>query len=236
MDMMEVLPGLTHALSSFSLPDVALPSVLLASLVLYAFYYLASAQRPIVTHGDHAFTARVAARLDRLRARYWPTLWCVNPHADLVWLALREQMGYRLALRNEEVTLPDGETVMLQWSEPPNAPADAPVVLLLHGIGGSVKGVAEFVQSAEKRQWRCVTFLRRGHGRPLTKPVFNLLGDAADLRYVISHIKADIAHRFHHDVPLFMLGISAGSGLLGRYLGEEQDRSPVMAGALISPG
>ena len=66
-------------------------------------------------------------------------------------------------------------------------------------------------------------------------PRFNLLGDTHDLRHAVKHI-ADKVESLRPGSPLFLVGISAGSGLLVRYLGEEGPRSLFTAAASLCPG
>lgn len=66
-------------------------------------------------------------------------------------------------------------------------------------------------------------------------PRFNLMGDTHDLRHAVRHI-VDKVRRERPGSPIFLAGISAGSGLLVRYLGEEGPESPFMAAASLCPG
>jgi hypothetical protein len=80
--------------------------------------------------------------------------------------------------------------------------------------------------------WHVVVLNRRGHGTlPLTSPRFNTMGSTADLR-----VQLDAVRRRHPSAPLYVVGMSAGSGLLVRWLGEEGAGSPATAGVAYCPG
>ena len=58
---------------------------------------------------------------------------------------------------------------------------------------------------------------RRGHGTlPLTAPRFSTIGSTDDLRAQLDQIRRRLPRS-----PLYGLGVSAGTALLVRYLGEE---------------
>ena len=73
--------------------------------------------------------------------------------------------------------------------------------------------------------------LRGCRGVPLTSPRCNLLGSTADLRLQVAAVRAR-----HPGAPILMVGASAGTGLLVRYLGEEASASTVAAAVAVCPG
>jgi predicted alpha/beta-fold hydrolase len=80
--------------------------------------------------------------------------------------------------------------------------------------------------------WRIVVCTRRGHGgRALTAPVLNTMGCTQDLREQLARIREEVPAS-----PLYAIGVSAGSALLVRYLGEEGPRSLIRAGVAYCPG
>ena len=83
-----------------------------------------------------------------------------------------------------------------------------------------------------EQRWRVAVHVRRGHGGlRLQTPRFNPIGDAADVRDAVAHIR----RRYPHS-KIFIMGMSAGSAPVVRYLGEEEHNSPISAAVLISPG
>jgi predicted alpha/beta-fold hydrolase len=80
--------------------------------------------------------------------------------------------------------------------------------------------------------WRVVVCTRRGHGDlPLTAPRINTMGDTDDLREQLTVIQ-----QRYPQSPLYAVGISAGSGLLVRYLGEEGESAPFRGAMAYCPG
>lgn len=110
-------------------------------------------------------------------------------------------------------------------------PPDAPVVIFLHTITGSASKTAIYLRTAEKLGYRACVFVRRGHGGPLHKPFFNLMGDVEDVKVQVSAVK----QAYPHASFTGMVGLSAGSGLLVSYLGHMGDASPVDAACSLCP-
>lgn len=80
--------------------------------------------------------------------------------------------------------------------------------------------------------WRIALYQRRGHGDlPLTSPRFNTMGDTDDLRQQLLLIGAR-----YPDSALYAAGISAGTGLLIRYLGEQGQDTPLRGAFAYCPG
>ena len=60
---------------------------------------------------------------------------------------------------------------------------------------------------------------------------FNTTGSVDDLACVLQHIRSKVS-----GVPVYGVGLSAGSSLLARYLGDTGSSSLIAAGVCISPG
>jgi predicted alpha/beta-fold hydrolase len=101
----------------------------------------------------------------------------------------------------------------------------------LPGLCGSVKGTGHTTHAMLAAGVRPVCLHARGCGVPLSTPRFNIFGSTDDVRAAL----ARIAER-HPDAPLCLYGISAGTALMVRYLGEEGGQTPVVAGVANSPG
>ena len=67
-------------------------------------------------------------------------------------------------------------------------------------------------------------------GLPLTSPKFNALGNAADTRAAVAAVEEA------HNGPMLVVGLSAGSAALVRYLGEAGAATPAVGAVLVSPG
>ena len=181
---------------------------------------------------DNEENRRVLAACPTLSAGFVPPPWMRNTHVQLnLWLKQEEQAPSQRWDRIERLVMEDGGLVSLQWAGI-NEPEDTPIVLLLPtimGDGDTLRALVAYLRAA--LGWVVVVCNRRGHaGLPLTTPRFNTMGDMADLRAQVAHIQELRPH-----AALYGVGISAGSGLLARYLGETPD-TPLRAGAMHSPG
>ena len=228
--------GVAAVLVAASEP-LARDAAMLAALVLIGTHYLlTAARRPLLYYQRSPLAERILAGCPSLRGRFWPTPWCFNRHLQLALMALRDAreapLGFDHTLR---LRLPDGGTVSLEWAGlEGSAPADpTPVLIVLPTICGDGRALRRFVRAMRTRLgWRVVVLNRRGHGDlPLTTPRFNTLGSTDDLREQLRHVRG-----LAPSSPLYAVGLSAGSGLLVRYLGEEGERTPLTAAVALCPG
>lgn len=158
-----------------------------------------------------------------------PPWWCRNRHVQTVWGPLFRRS--RIAFRRERLATSDGDFVDLDWLD---GPADAPVLLLLHGLEGSstshyASGMAAL---AGRRGWRAVVLNFRGcSGEPNRLARFYHSGDTADLDAVVSSLIAR-----EPEVPLLLAGFSLGGNVLLKWLGERAEDTPkqVLAATGIS--
>lgn len=186
-----------------------------------------------VFHQDNARNRDVLRACPSLGAGFRPRPWARNAHAQVALLLAREQRSPTIAWDSvETLTMTDGGAVSLQWLETPGAAGATPIALLLPTICGDGDGLGDLVRELRAALgWTVAVCNRRGHaGVPLATPRFNTMGDVMDLRAQVAHVRA-----LRPEAPLFAVGVSAGSGLLTRYLGETPD-TPVVAGVLHCPG
>jgi predicted alpha/beta-fold hydrolase len=134
----------------------------------------------------------------------------------------------------EQLKMKDGGVTGLAWMGIKDlAPNEKkPIAVIFHTISGDEQDVKNTVQSIrDNLDWIVVVCIRRGHGSlPLLTPVINTMGSTSDLKIQLSYIQK----RFPNS-PLYGVGISAGSGLLARYLGETGTKSLFRAAVAISP-
>jgi uncharacterized protein len=206
----------------------------LGLLALWGLHYRAAAIRqPELHFGASAFNRSLLPRLQLLHEPYRPTPWLYNAHLQLLWLLLRESMAPPLRYDQTEVLrMRDGGTTALDWLGLDRAPA-TPTLVVLHSLTGDAQSMRLVVRDLSRATgWRIVVCTRRGHGAlELTAPVLNTLGSTDDLREQLARIR----ERFPES-PLYGVGVSAGSALLVRYLGEEGARSLLRAGVAYCPG
>ena len=208
--------------------------VLVTALAIYARHYLRTgARHPEIFCDDAAPTRALIERLPRLTSRYWPTPWLLNGHLQLFALILKKAIAPRLTYdRVDVLPMEDGGTTALHWLGW-GLPADTPTLVVLHTITGSPHSMRDFMRDLRRLTgWRLVLCERRGHGDlALTSPRFNTMGDVEDLRHQLQMIESSVP-----DSPLYAAGVSAGTGLLVRYLGEAGVNTPLRGAFAYCPG
>ena len=204
----------------------------------YVAYYLLRCRLPgRIRAGATALNAAVLARTPSLHAPYTPPFWAANAWVQLVIFIIRTRALPRSPpFRRQKLVAPDGGTVALDWLDENEAPlpASAPLLLILHTITGTSRDFLVLARAARARGFRPVVCVRRGHlGEALTAPRVNLLGCTADLRQQLAAAQAA-----YPDAPVTMIGASAGTGLLVRYLGEEGSaaRGRIAGAVAVCPG
>lgn len=153
----------------------------------------------------------------------------------LIYLLLKEYRSKDYQFDSiEHLIMKDGGITGLAWSgrEENKENHTTPIVVIFHTISGDeqdVKNIVSYIKDTMK--WIAVVCIRRGHGNlPLSKPQINTMGSTSDLSEQLEYI-----HKNFPDAPLFGVGISAGSGLLARYLGEAGENSRFLAAVAVSP-
>ena len=206
--------------------------VVLATAAWMAHYKLTAVRAPRLDFNPSAFNEALLARLQQLRQPYKPTPWLYNPHLQLLWLLLRVSVAPPLRYeRTEVLRMRDGGTTALDWMGLDCDPS-APTLVVLPSITGDAQSMRHIVRDLRRTTgWRIVVCTRRGHGNlELTAPVINTMGCTEDLREQLMRIRERVPAS-----PLFAIGVSAGSGLLVRYLGEEGPRSAFRAAIAYCP-
>ena len=188
---------------------------------------------------DPDWAELVISRCGSLRTGYKPHVSVRNGHLQNLLYLVNERRTPSVSWDLEErLVMADGGTVSVQWLGLAGAQVDSPVVLVLHTLCGSADALARQIRSLHDglggltgRSWIIAACNRRGHGDlELTAPVVNTMGSTSDLRMQIAAISAR-----RPDAALYGVGVSAGSGLLVRYLGEERESSRLRAGVALCP-
>ena len=131
----------------------------------------------------------------------------------------------------ERLAMPDGDLVHLYHHD---VASEAPRVLLLHGLEGSIRShyVQGIAREARERGWNFTLLVFRGCGPELNRaPRMYHSGETSDVRFVVGAL----ASRFSQQM-LFLAGVSLGGNVLLKYLGESPELVPrqVTAAAAMS--
>jgi uncharacterized protein len=166
---------------------------------------------------------RILENVPSLYKIFFPPFFFSNGYLQLIPFTLECWWMIRFPIFNfvtEFVTLPDGEKIVLDWvNELPAIGSSTPIVVIHHGANCHSRDLPGqvYLRAARKRGWHVCIFNRRGHSKPLTRPNFNFFGSTDDLRFVLSsHMEQK-----YPSAKLFMIGMSAGSGLIASYMGQQ---------------
>ncbi|TGM60362.1 YheT family hydrolase [Leptospira vanthielii] len=205
------------------------------TLVFLFYYFIEVVETPVLRFSESDFSLRVIEKSPNLTSKYYPTFWCFNQHLMLFLLMVREYRTKPYQYDQlEQLKMKDGGITGLAWSgiDIVTTNNNDPIVVVFHTISGDEQDVKTTVKYLRERYgWIVVVCIRRGHGNlPLTKPKINTMGSTSDLKEQLSYIKKKYPKK-----QLFGVGISAGSGLLARYLGESGIQSKFTAAVAVSP-
>lgn len=161
---------------------------------------------------------------------YRPAWWIPGAHAQTLWGKFFRPRP-PLPLRVERWDTADGDFVDVHRLD---GPPDAPRLLFLHGLEGTIRShyVAGFFGEARRRGWSADLLIFRGCGNePNRAPRFYHSGETTDLAMVLERIRGE-----HKNAPILLAGVSLGGNVLLKFLGERGQRAKddVVAAAAIS--
>ncbi|GBG28494.1 Phospholipase ABHD3 [Hondaea fermentalgiana] len=140
-----------------------------------------------------------------------------------------------LPVRRHTVKCEDGGEVAVDVYGPPRGkpelPDEAPLMLIMHTITGTTQDEMELAAAAYAKGWRACLLVRRGHMGTLSHPKFNLMGCVDDSRRMI----AKAQEVFPKASFIGACGISAGSGQVVSYIGQQPAGGPVQAAVSLCP-
>lgn len=156
-----------------------------------------------------------------------PAWWLPGAHLQTLYpyLARRHRPP---PLRRERVELPDGDFIDVDWGPD----YDAPLVLLLHGLEGSIRShyAAGLMHSLDQCGFQVALMNFRGcSGEPNRLPRSYHSGDTADLDFLVRRL-----HQRHPGRSLYLVGISLGGNVLLKWLGENPEQAFVQKAVAVS--
>ena len=144
----------------------------------------------------------------------------------------RRYAGQKPRWTRERWDTPDGDFVDIDWHQAGLAlPADAPLLVLFHGLEGSSSShyAEAFAQEAQSRGWRmAVPHFRGCSGEINWAPRAYHSGDFEEVDWILK--------RFHakHSGPIHAVGISLGGNALMRWAGEMGHAASQVVNAVAS--
>jgi hypothetical protein len=165
-----------------------------------------------------------------------PAWWLPGAHAQTIWGSLVRPRSRR-APRREVLATPDGDALVVDWTD---GPAGAPVLLVLHGLEGSSGSgyAANLVRLAARRGWRGAALnfrscarepKRRGRALANLRPRLYHSGETGDLNFAVETLAAR-----EPGTPLVAAGVSLGGNVLLKWLGENPAQRRIAAAGTIS--
>ena len=209
------------------------PKALLLSALGFAAYYRYVSQPAELIYQDNEANRALIQRNPRLTRRYYPTPWLINTYLQIGFVELKRALSSQPEYqRVDRLSTPDGAATALYWLGD-ELPADTPILMVLHTITGTPESMSFFMRDLQRlTDFRVVLCERRGHGSSsLATARFNTMGDVDDVKQQV----ACIQNRFP-DAPLYAAGVSAGTAVLVRYLGENLGSHPIKGAFLYCPG
>jgi hypothetical protein len=166
---------------------------------------------------------------------YRAPAWLPGGHPQTVWPFLLHALGNGapgVALRRERWERADGDFSDLDWLD---GPADAPLVVLFHGLEGSARShyAVSLMARLRTRGWRGVVAHFRGcSGAPNRLPRAYHAGDSAEVAALLER-----ARHAAGAAPLHAVGVSLGGNALLKWLGESGPTAAALVdrAAAVSP-
>jgi uncharacterized protein len=165
------------------------------------------------------------------KSQFEPAWWLRNAHAQTVWATLMRP-EIPLALLPERLELPDGDFIDLVWDRTNAHELHKPLVLILHGLAGSVRSpyAHGLISTFSNAGWRPVFMHFRGSsGEPNRLPRYYHSGDTKDVAYVVQHLQ-----QLNPGVAIAGIGISLGGNVILKWLGETAESNPLIAAVAVS--
>lgn len=208
--------------------------LLLASLATVLYLALRKSPQKVKVVVSSRSNKLVRSGLKKIspEAYYVPYLF-KHSYAQLLLFMLQSHIQNEIepSFRESVMVSDSGDHVLLDWFLPANYNDTTPIVVYIPGITGTLREAFGFTKEIIAKGWVGVVFHRRGHEANLRCPSFNIFGNARDLRIAIECIHASSSKS-----PIFLVGSSAGSAVMVRYLGEFKDKPIVQAAVGLSPG
>lgn len=163
-------------------------------------------------------------------SKFQPQWWIRNAHLQTM-LPTFQRRNQSIDSVAERLELTDGDFLDLAWTEQPEPDNTKPIVIIFHGLEGSIHSpyIKGIMAAVKDEGWIGVVM----HFRGCSHEPNRLLrayhsGETGDATYVIDLI----AKRFAQ-APLFAVGYSLGGSVLAHYLAENR-HSKLVAAAVIS--
>lgn len=165
-----------------------------------------------------------------ISSTFKPAWWLSNAHLQTVYPTLARRIQAPIDIV-ERLELPDGDFIDLAWAIN-GLSNDSPLVIFLHGLGGSVDSsyVAGQLRAYNQKGYRGVLMHFRGASlEPNRLARAYHSGDTADLHYLLQVLK-----KREPNTKKAAVGVSLGGNVLLKWLGEQGAQDLVQAAVAVS--
>jgi predicted alpha/beta-fold hydrolase len=166
-----------------------------------------------------------------IKSEFKPVWWLRNKHLQTAWQKYSRK-GLNVTTVSQELDLPDGDFIDINWTEKPQADSTTPMVIVFHGLEGSVNSeyAKGMLRTIVKRGWTGVLMHFRGcSGRVNRLPRAYHSGETTDPTFFINWLEEHFPK-----APKFAVGFSLGGNVLTKYMGEMKNNTPLKASSIIS--
>lgn len=142
-----------------------------------------------------------------------PAWWLPGAHLQTIWGTMVRR-DVDIELTRERVDLPDGDFIDLVWA----GEGDGPIVVVLHGLGGSIEShyAKSIMCQFKQKGWRTVLMHFRGcSGIPNRLDRTYHSGETSDFNYIINLLR-----KREPNTDFAAVGYSLGGNVLLKWLGE----------------
>lgn len=165
-----------------------------------------------------------------ITSEFKPAWWLRNAHWQTLYPTLMRNVKAPVD-KMERIELPDGDFIDIAWAINGCA-KDAPLVILLHGLGGSIHSTyaAGLMHVFNQQGWRAVLMHFRGASEEpnrLARAYHS--GDTGDLDYLLGLLKQREPH-----TKKAIVGFSLGGNVLLKWLGEKRQQTLVDTAVAVS--
>ena len=144
-----------------------------------------------------------------------PAWWLPGPNLQTLWGKFFRRKA-DLSTRVERITTPDGDFLDIHHLD---ASPGAPLLVLLHGLEGSVRShyIQGLLTEASRRGWRAAVLIFRSCGDEANRTRrFYHSGETSDLQLALDHLMATFPAS-----QIVLAGVSLGGNVALKFLGEQ---------------
>jgi len=230
--------------------DTVLATIVICStfgfiITFHIIQYFRVIIKPTVVYGS-AESEALVKRCPTLNNFYYPFFFTWGRNSLLAISALYfEFQRYMEVVKwtTETFAMEDGQEITVDWAVSPCINAESglneslsntPILIIQHGgmcYSKNLPGQG-WVHEAHKKGWIVCCQHRRWTKCSLSIPKINIFGSSSDIKFFLENYVL----KRRPNAKILMVGISAGSGLLGRFLGEEGNSKHVTAAMGLCPG